>query len=201
MSQRNSCDKLTVTTYLFYHELLSIHDTSRGVFSFNYLRLEWCSDIVNKAILIKHLKDGRYWHITLMIHLILLWMNISIILIKSLTPAVQKEKKKEKLSLLRFDSYPLVFIFLINRRCGWWLLTVLSYWTVTVSHRSLIGSQGWCIKIMQHSAQPGRCTGPSYVCQWTSKWFKVGLGESAVARWNQNRALCEYDPKSAIPTV
>lgn len=149
MSQRNSCDKLTVTTYLFYYELLSIHDTSRGVFSFNYLRLEWCSDIVNKAILIKHLEDGRYWHITLMIHLILLWMNISIILIKSLTPAVQKKKKrKEKLSLLRFDSYPLVFIFLINRRCGWWLLTVLSYWTVkcnliliTVSHRSLIGSQ------------------------------------------------------------
>ncbi len=34
-----------------------------------------------------------------------------------------------------------------------------------------------------------QCTGPSEVCQWTSKWFREGLGECAVVRWDQNWAL------------
>ncbi len=38
-------------------------------------------------------------------------------------------------------------------------------------------------------AQESTCTGPSEVCQWTSEWFRVKLGESVVVRWNQNPAL------------
>ncbi len=50
-------------------------------------------------------------------------------------------------------------------------------------------------------------------CQWTSKWFREGLGECVVVRWDQNWALWHqldsscleeekcYHPKNTIPTV
>ncbi len=63
-------------------------------------------------------------------------------------------------------------------------------------------------------AQEVTCTGPSEVCQSTSKWFREGLGECAVVKWDQNLALwhqlvsscleeekCWLSPKNTIPTV
>ncbi len=49
---------------------------------------------------------------------------------------------------------------------------------------------------------------PSEVCQWTSKWFREGLGECAVELFGINstrrvgrKRNADYHPKNTIPTV
>lgn len=89
-----------------YPQLFSLYDRPTGVFAFNHLWLERRCDIVDKGVLIKHLKGRWYWHITLMVHLSPLRLNISIIaLFKSLTSTALKTTVSSWFWLPSFSLY------------------------------------------------------------------------------------------------
>lgn len=81
LSQTYSYDKFFISRVIFYPREIQRN------FHFESFNILQHSDIV---ILIKILKCRWYWHITLMVHFLQLWLNTSITLIKSLSSTALK---------------------------------------------------------------------------------------------------------------
>ena len=148
-SHRNCYDKFTATAHLNIKSY-SLSTTDPVQCSRLIIRdSERRSDIVDKAILIKHLKGRWYWHITLTVHLPSHWLNVSITRIRTLsstalnslalTPQSWRSRghltSKQVYTVLLWQS--LVFVDLaltlkgrVQSKCSW-----IRY------HRWLCGSQ------------------------------------------------------------